>query len=454
MQTVEIEIEKLHQSRTNQRVDIADQSIKELMASIQSVGVLNPIIVRKNADGFEIIAGHRRFAALRRLNSKMAPVQIVEANDEEALKIQITENLQRVDLNPIEEAKSFDILADHYKLDVKSIAERADKSVAYVTRAMALLTLTPKTQAMIADKSLTAAHGHQIARVDGKQRETIEKYATTKSDWSKRYPTILELQNEIEKKVEKDLSRAVFPKDVPQYGATTTPACVACPFNTGNQNVLFDGAEKGSCTNGACFNKRTNFAYNEMRDKVQSESPKLKFIGFSSAPGYMGYKEIKGYPIIDAGSKRMKDVRATPEKFGFSIQKPSKYDNAKKKAAVVIVSLNKKEKPERQEPQRDWEKERFIEGRVNETLLELADKKIKVVDKKHLIQMLRDQVEEPGKLASMNFQGLVKRLYLIWLSDGNIESRLKAIGIEAAALKKETIEKANELYATKKEESK
>lgn len=452
MQTEEIDIETLHASKTNQRVDLNDPNMKELMASIQAVGVLNPIIVRKNADGFEIIAGHRRFAALRRLNVKTAPVQIVEATDEETLKIQITENLQRVDLNPIEEARSFEILAKQFNLDEKAIAEKADKSVAYVTRAMALLTLAPKTQAMIVDRTLTAAHGHQIARVDGKQRETIEKYATTKGDWNKRYPTLLELQDEIEKKVERDLSNAVFPKDIALYGGTTTPACIACPFNTGNQNVLFDGAEKGSCTNPTCFTKRTGFALTEMKMKVLADQPKFKFIGFSSAPGYMGFKEVKGYPVVDM-AKRGKDVRANPEKFGFTIQKPSRYDE-KSKAKVVIVSLNKKEKPEKQEAGRDWEREQFINEKVVAALRVKAQNSVEKLEKKHLIQMMRLDDDDVKVAKKMSIDDLMVRLWIRSLGTYEMIERLKEVGIDGRDTEKVTRQQAAKEYDDKKKAAK
>lgn len=453
MKLAELSLKDIHPSDKNTRTDYNGTDMAELIKSITSVGLLNPIIVRKSGDmGYEIVAGHRRYHALKKLGTETAAVQVVEATDEDADQIRLVENLHRKDLNPIEEAKAFQILVDHYRLDVASIAQRADKSDAYVTRALALLTLKPKTQDLIAAGSLSAAHGHQIARVEGKQRETIETYATTKLEWYKRFPMLDELKSQIEKTVSRDLAHAVFPKDVAKYGGTETPACVACPWNTGNQNALFDGAQKGSCTNPGCFTKRTNFAFSQMRDKVLAEQPKLTFIGFSADPGHYSVRDVKGYPIIDH-AKRRKDIVTHPEKFGFSIRKPNRYDT-KSKASIVMVSLDKKERPEQPQRQdRDWEKERFINERIVMALRVLAANEVVKLEKKHVLQMLDNDGNtdiSDKDIKKMSMDDLLVRLWIVNLGSYEVVEKLKAVGVDARETVKEATKKAEADYAIEK----
>lgn len=452
MKLAELSIKEVSPSDSNTRTDYNGTDMAELVKSIESVGLLNPIIVRKVGDmGYEIVAGHRRFHALKKMGKETIPARVMEATEEDAAQIRLIENLHRKDLNPIEEAKAFHQLFDDHLLTAEAIAQRADKSVAYVTRALALLSLHPKTQELIANGFITAAHGHQIARVEGKQRQKIEAYATTKDQWSKQYPTLVYLKNEIEKNVEKDLTHAVFPKDVEKYGGTETPACTACPWNTGNQNALFDGAQKGSCTNPGCFTKRTNFAFNGMRDNVLMDLPKITFIGFSSDPGYHDAQDVKGYPILAQTATRMKDVRLHPEKYGFSIRKTNRYD-AKSKASVVVVSLDKKEQPSPQRgEQKDWEKERFVQGHVHHALIDLADTSVKKLQQKHLVQMMEaPEPKEVKALMKAPFDDVLKALWLNWLGNWQVAEKLEAVGIKTSELVKTTTKEAEAVYADQK----
>lgn len=336
----------------------------ELRASIEKHGLLSPLVAREvEGGGYMLIAGHRRLEALRGLGWKKFPIILVDASDQAALEIQVTENLQRQDLGPLDEAKAFQSLWElHREWSVKDLAGRVDKSVAYVTKALSLLGLSDKTHKLIESGKLTPEHGHQIARVEGKQRETIERFATTANEYTKELPRLDELIREIEKSVERDLDRAVFPKDVANYGGTETPACVECPANTGNQSALFAGAEKGSCTNPGCYTKRTNAWYADMREGAAGNLEGVKFVGITSQSGYSseGPSDIKGFPIVEVckgagpSKKTAAALKEKPGKYGFAILKPSRWDTATKKPSIVIVALDKKAKAVRQdEPDHD-----------------------------------------------------------------------------------------------------
>lgn len=455
MKLAELKLKEIHPSDQNTRVDYNGSDMAELIKSITSVGLLNPIIVRQAGDmGYEIVAGHRRYHALKKLGTEQVSVQIVEATDEDASQIRLIENLHRKDLNAIEEARAFAQLRDVHTLTVQGISERADKSIAYVTRALALLSLPKKAVKAIESGVLPPEHGHQIARAPEKQRETLTEFATKVGEWTKRVPTFDELTREIARKVEKDLKSAPFPKDVANYGGTETPECNVCPFNTGNQEVLFDGAVEGKCTNPGCFTKRTNFVYGEMRDKVQAQMPKLTFIGFASMPGYMEFREIKGYPIVP--HSKMKAVRANPEKYGFSIVKPSAY-NTKTGAKVYFVNLDKKAKPEPdQGQQKDWEKERFVEQHVNKALVALVRQSIKKVERKHLLRMIMSENggNDPREFASWTFDDMVLNILLGWIGDWQVAEKVEALGIKTADVRKKAAAEAAELYAAQKEKTK
>lgn len=455
MKLAEINIKDVHPSTSNTRADYNGTDMAELIKSIESVGLLNPIIVRKAGDmGYEIVAGHRRYHAMKKLGKESLPVQIVEATEEDAAQIRLIENLHRKDLNPIEEAQAFQQLFDKHQLTTEAIAQRADKSVAYVARALALLGLPKKAVEAIRLGTMPAAHGHQIARAPEKERVKLAEFAVTVNSWTKRVPTMDELKREIEKKIEKDLKTAPFPKDVDKYGGTDNPACNVCPYNTGNQNVLFDGAVAGKCTNPSCFTKRTAAGYKDLSIRFQADNPKLTYLGVSASPGYMEFRELKGYPVVDF-AKRAKAIRANPEKYGFVIVKPNAYDK-KSKVAFHIVSLDKKEKPEPRED-RDWEKERFVNEKVLMALRVLAHNSVDKLEKKHVIQMLdSDGNTDMKALGKMSMDDLLVRLWIASLGSYEVPEKLKAVGIDARATVKEVTQKAEADYAeakTKKEKS-
>lgn len=451
MELQDLKIKDVHPSASNTRKDFNGTDMAELVKSIEAVGLLNPIIVRKTVSaGFEIVAGHRRYTAVKKLGRDTIPARIMEYSNEEAQQVQIIENLHRKDLNPIEEAEAFDHLMQVYRLTPEMVAQRADKSVAYVVRALALTKLPESVMKSIREGSLTAEHGHQIMRTPEKNREALAKFATTVDSWKKRMPDVQELKREIEKKIEKDLKAAPFPKDVDKYGGTDTPACNVCPYNTGNQNVLFDGATSGKCTNPGCFSKRTNAAYKDMAAKVALKYPGMKFIGTAANPGYAPVSQIKGYTVVDA-EKKKKAIKEHPEKFGFVIVKPNLYDE-KKKTFVYLVSLDKAEKPEAQ-PEGDWEKEQFVNERVIMALRVLAHNEVPKLEKKHVLQMLDNDgntdIDEKN-IKKMSMDDLLVRLWILSLGTYEVETKLKAVGIDARETVKEITKKAEADYAAEK----
>ena len=163
----------------------------------------------------------------------------------------------------------------------ESLAEHVDKSVSYVYRSLRLLDLPEAGIKALEEGIITTGHAHQILRAPKKNAEDLVKYATTKMEWHKRYPTVDELKQYIARRIEKGLESAPFPKNVAYADEV---ACTNCPFNSGNQNMLFDGAVKGQCTNPACFNKKTGHFYRELQAEGKEKFKGLAFIGSTAKP--------------------------------------------------------------------------------------------------------------------------------------------------------------------------
>lgn len=159
----EIEVERIRPNPRQPRRAIDQDALAELAASIRSVGLLQPVVVRPSGEGFELVAGERRWRASRLAGMTTIPAIVREAGDDVMLRDALIENLQRVDLNPLEEAAAFRQLVDDFGATHEEIAERVGKSRAAVTNALRLLALSPDVQQRIAAGTLSAAHGRAIA---------------------------------------------------------------------------------------------------------------------------------------------------------------------------------------------------------------------------------------------------------------------------------------------------
>lgn len=143
-------------------------TIDDLTSSIKERGVLQPLLVRETAEKgkYELIAGERRLRASRQAGLKEVPVIIIEAQDQDSLELALIENLQREDLNIIEEAAGYQLLADSYNLTQDQIAARVGKSRATVANAVRLLKLPKEVQSLISDNKLSAGHAKLLSGLD------------------------------------------------------------------------------------------------------------------------------------------------------------------------------------------------------------------------------------------------------------------------------------------------
>lgn len=159
---MKVKISSVEPNREQPRKHFDEDALLELSESIKQYGVLQPLLVSDKKDYYEIIAGERRWRAAKMAGLKEIPVLVKEFTDQEAVEISLIENIQREDLNPIEEAMAYKRLMEEFHLKQDEIAERVSKSRTAVTNSMRLLKLDEKVQQMLIDEMISAGHARAI----------------------------------------------------------------------------------------------------------------------------------------------------------------------------------------------------------------------------------------------------------------------------------------------------
>ena len=161
-----MKINEVEPNRDQPRKNFDEDALLELSDSIKQFGVLQPLLVRKRKDYYEIIAGERRWRAAKLAGVKEVPVIEKEYTDQEILEIGLIENIQRENLNPIEEAIAYKRLLEKFNLKQDEVAERVSKSRTAVTNSMRLLKLSDKVQQMIIDDMISTGHARALLAID------------------------------------------------------------------------------------------------------------------------------------------------------------------------------------------------------------------------------------------------------------------------------------------------
>jgi ParB family chromosome partitioning protein len=164
--SMSVPLHAIHPNPLQPRHIFTERSIEELAESIRQKGILQPLLVRRvNGGGFELIAGERRLRAAQRLGLEQVPVMVRDADDAELLELALIENIQREDLNPLEEARAYRRLIDEFKLTQENIAQRVGKDRSTVANALRLLQLPREIQADVEQGTLSAGHARALATV-------------------------------------------------------------------------------------------------------------------------------------------------------------------------------------------------------------------------------------------------------------------------------------------------
>ena len=161
-----LRISEVEPNRDQPRKMFNEDSLTELAESVKQYGIIQPLLVQKREDYYEIIAGERRWRAARMAGLKEVPVIVRDYTDREILEVSLIENIQREDLNPIEEAKAYQRLIQDFELKQDEVAERVSKSRTAITNSMRLLKLDPRVQQMLVDEMISAGHARAILSIE------------------------------------------------------------------------------------------------------------------------------------------------------------------------------------------------------------------------------------------------------------------------------------------------
>lgn len=166
-----IKLTLIEPNQSQPRKDFNEELITELADSIKKYGVLQPLLVQKKGDHYEIIAGERRWRAAKEAGLKEVPVVIKEYTRQQAMEIALIENVQREDLNPIEEAQAYQQLIQEFELTQEEIAERVSRSRTAITNCMRLLKLDIRVQDMLVQGQLSSGHARALLSLENKEAQ-------------------------------------------------------------------------------------------------------------------------------------------------------------------------------------------------------------------------------------------------------------------------------------------
>lgn len=244
---VSVALANIQPSNYNPRKHFDETSLAELAESIRQQGVLQPVGVRPLADTdrFEIVFGERRYRASLMAGLEEIPAIVLNVSDETAQEMAVTENLQRQDVTPIEEANAYQKLIESGRHDVQSLAVQFGKNENYIRTRLKFVSLIPEIALLLEQEELTISVASEICRYgEDIQREVYDKHLTedamSYNSW--RGMKAADVAKKIEQQYTTDLSRYSFDKTV----------CQSCPHNTNNM-VLFCEGGCGNCSNRTCL---------------------------------------------------------------------------------------------------------------------------------------------------------------------------------------------------------
>lgn len=249
----ELPIKLVRPSPSNPRKSFDETHLKELADSIREVGVLQPILVRPIDGGsakFEVVAGERRFRACKLLGLDAIPATVRQLDDRQVIEIQLVENLQRQDVNAIEEAEGFRALVDQADYTVEHLAERLGKSRTYVYAALKMLSCPKRLLDAVRAGECPPSLAQLVGRLpseDLREQATAEIWRPEADEWM----TFRNAKELIEEYFTRELKAAPF--DPNDDALTIAGSCKRCPKRTGNARELFPDGRADICTDTECF---------------------------------------------------------------------------------------------------------------------------------------------------------------------------------------------------------
>ncbi len=250
----EVKLVEITTGKTNPRNEFNEESIQELAESIRENGVLQPLLVRPMAEGYELVCGERRLRACMQIDLKTVPVQIKDLNDQEALEAQIIENLEREDVHPLREAETFKLMIDKGNYRIEDIATKIAKSEKFILQRLSLNNLNAEWKKFFTNDEINISKALIIARLDKNYQKEVAQNAI---DWSGGIKSAKQLQSFIDTNITALLSKAIF-NPLYEKLIKKAGACANCPKRSGANGSLFpDVKEEDRCFDKLCFNNKT-----------------------------------------------------------------------------------------------------------------------------------------------------------------------------------------------------
>jgi len=337
-----IPIVELTESSTNPRKVFDEERLEELAGSIRSKGVLSPLLVRRINGHFEIVTGARRYRAAQRAGLDEIPVRIGAFTDEEALEIQIIENIQRADVHPFEEAQGFRALLDREGADysIEKIAAKTGKAASFIAKRLKLLDLTQPAADAFTAGHIGVEHALLIAKLAPEMQEKalahcFDGYFAANESERSLVPAS-RLQAWIEQNVYLSLKSVPFSKDderlLPEAGS-----CANCPKRTGFNTLLFTEVKDDSCSDAGCFNRKLDAHITQRIEKMPNLvliSEKYTIAGETPIIPRRNYVEV-----VTRKAKKGKEAR--PEQRLCDHLKPAIYADGMEKGRLVKVCADR-----------------------------------------------------------------------------------------------------------------
>ena len=266
--TTAIALSLIQPSGYNPRKNFDEQSLTELADSIRQHGVLQPVGVRPipGTDRYEIVFGERRYRASLIAERENIPAVIYDTlSDNEAEELAITENLQRKDIAPMEEAEAFRSLIESGRYDTHSLAVQVGKSETYIRTRMKLATLIPEIASLLDTEDITVSVASEICRYgEDIQREVYDKHLKDGLPYNSwRGMTASKVAQMIESNFTTELCRYSFDKS----------ACASCPHNTCNLLLFVEEGYEGKCAKSSCLKEKQNAYLTEKAISMLAEHP-------------------------------------------------------------------------------------------------------------------------------------------------------------------------------------
>lgn len=306
-----IPLHEIVPSPLNPRKHFDATSLQELAASIQAEGVLQPILVRMHPNGlhYEIVAGERRHRASLLAGLETIPCIIRELTEDEALEIMITENLQRQDIHPMEEAAGFQQLIKARRMDIRELAARVGKSPAFVSQRLKLCELIQPIQEHFFRGLLLVKDAITLSQLAADDQQDF-------------YDTTLDGNDDYYEVTDWDLRKYKNRLDNAPFDTTDAsllkgqPQCTICPYNSASSLLFSDASEKAICHNSACFRAKCDRTYEIQLEQAIANPEVVLITGQRYARDKID-KDVKVFdlhPVLPFSDYQIIDMPEAPDR--------------------------------------------------------------------------------------------------------------------------------------------